>query len=457
MILLSPIGATDPIRGYYDGPMLHIVRHYRPHTVYLYLTSDMEDHDRADDRYAACIKSVHPSCRIAKIYTGITDPHLFDRFIGLFGSILDHLATIHPGETILINLSSGTAQMMTALGLEAITSRYPLKIIQVTTPIGKVNTSSPSGKAFHLEEEMLCNEDENPVSSNRCREVSLAILRRNNARQAILSLIDRYEYAGALAQYEAHKSMLPPLAGALLAHASARSSLNLSAAKKLVQDCPPHLKLFPVQEAIPQRLTEYFMVMAISQKCGQLPDFILKITPFLFYLTQYYLEAKLRFPLADYTVKRFSAVLLSADKVMAGPVGMKQAFQTEFKSTLRDSELSFTNLVPIIQYLAQASEQEKLPDTTLIAVAKRLRQLRAYEKAIRNEVAHTINAIDESTFERTAKQLHSQDSNYSPSMTSARLLGEIKSAMSAMLGSSAVQYSFVYDAINQEIRNLLAK
>ena len=457
MILLSPIGATDPIRGYHDGPLLHIVRHYRPHTVYLYLTSDMEANDRADDRYAACIQFVHPSCRIEKIYTGITDPHLFDRFIGLFGSLLDHLATAHPGETILINLSSGTAQMMTALGLEAIISRYPLKIIQVTTPAGRVNTSSPSGQKFDLEAEMLCNEDENPDSPNRCREVSLAILRRNNAQQAILSLINRYEYAGALAQYEANKNLLPPLVGALLAHGCARSSLNLTAAKKLAQDCPPHLKLFPVQEAIPQRLTEYFMVMMISQRCGQLPDFILKITPFLFYLTQYYLETKLRFPLNDYTVKRHYAVQLSADKVIAGPPGLKQAFQTEFKSTLRDSELSFTNLVPIIQYLAQASEQEKQPDTTLIAVAKRLRQLRAYEKAIRNEVAHTINAIDETTFDRTAKQLHSQDSNFAPSMTSARLLGEIKAAMTAMLGSSAGQYNFVYDAINKEISNVLAK
>lgn len=457
MILLSPIGATDPIRGYYDGPMLHIVRHYRPHTVYLYLTSDMEANDRTDDRYAACIHAVHPSCRIEKMVTGITDPHLFDRFIGLFGSILDHLAAVHPGETILINISSGTAQMMTAIGLEAITSRHPLKIIQVTTPMGKVNTSSPAGKKFDLAEEMLCNEDENPDSPNRCRELSLAILRRNNARQAILSLINRYEYAGALAQYEAHKSMLPPLAGSLLAHACARSSLNLSSAKKLAVDCPPHLKLFPVQEAIPQRLTEYFMVMTISQKCGQLPDFILKVTPFLFYLTQYYLETKLRFPLTDYTVKRHSAVQLSADKVMAGPPGLKQAFQAEFKSTLRDSELSFTNLVPIIQYLAQECEQLNQHDTTLITVAKRLRQLRAYEKAIRNEVAHTINAIDESTFDRTAKQLHSQDNNFAPSMTSARLLGEIKAAMSAMLGSSAVQYSFVYDAINKEIGNVLGK
>ncbi len=30
MILFSPIGTADPITALGDGPMLHIVRHYRP-------------------------------------------------------------------------------------------------------------------------------------------------------------------------------------------------------------------------------------------------------------------------------------------------------------------------------------------------------------------------------------------------------------------------------------------
>ena len=29
-ILFTPAGDTDPVRGYHDGGMLHILRHYAP-------------------------------------------------------------------------------------------------------------------------------------------------------------------------------------------------------------------------------------------------------------------------------------------------------------------------------------------------------------------------------------------------------------------------------------------
>ena len=40
-ILISAVGKTDPIRSNYDGPMLHIVRHYQPEKVYLILSDDI--------------------------------------------------------------------------------------------------------------------------------------------------------------------------------------------------------------------------------------------------------------------------------------------------------------------------------------------------------------------------------------------------------------------------------
>lgn len=41
-ILYTPVGDTDPIRGCYDGGMLHIVRHYNPDMAVLVLSKDME-------------------------------------------------------------------------------------------------------------------------------------------------------------------------------------------------------------------------------------------------------------------------------------------------------------------------------------------------------------------------------------------------------------------------------
>ena len=38
MILFSPVGTADPITALGDGPMLHIVRHYQPSVVVLFLS-----------------------------------------------------------------------------------------------------------------------------------------------------------------------------------------------------------------------------------------------------------------------------------------------------------------------------------------------------------------------------------------------------------------------------------
>lgn len=40
-ILFTCAGTTDPVRGGHDGGILHIMRHYRPEKVYLFLSKEM--------------------------------------------------------------------------------------------------------------------------------------------------------------------------------------------------------------------------------------------------------------------------------------------------------------------------------------------------------------------------------------------------------------------------------
>lgn len=40
-ILFTCAGTTDPVRGGHDGGILHVVRHYRPEKVYLFLSKEM--------------------------------------------------------------------------------------------------------------------------------------------------------------------------------------------------------------------------------------------------------------------------------------------------------------------------------------------------------------------------------------------------------------------------------
>ena len=52
-VLFSCMGTSDPVRGYRDGPLLHILRHYRPEKAVILLSDEARELDRKDGRLAA--------------------------------------------------------------------------------------------------------------------------------------------------------------------------------------------------------------------------------------------------------------------------------------------------------------------------------------------------------------------------------------------------------------------
>ena len=54
--LFSPIGNTDPIKYSRDGSMLHIARIYKPDVIYLYLSKEMVDNQKLDQRYTKTLE-----------------------------------------------------------------------------------------------------------------------------------------------------------------------------------------------------------------------------------------------------------------------------------------------------------------------------------------------------------------------------------------------------------------
>ena len=83
-ILYTPVGDTDPIRGCYDGGMLHIVRHYNPDMAILILSKDMEQKEESNRRFSKALKHVKADLDIKLICTGLEDVHkrqLYNRLL----------------------------------------------------------------------------------------------------------------------------------------------------------------------------------------------------------------------------------------------------------------------------------------------------------------------------------------------------------------------------------------
>ena len=84
-VLFTPVGGHDPIASFHDGAVLHICRVYRPEKVYLYLSHEMLERSRQDDRYRLSLEKLQQQlgCKmeIHQIERDeLTQVQLFDTF-----------------------------------------------------------------------------------------------------------------------------------------------------------------------------------------------------------------------------------------------------------------------------------------------------------------------------------------------------------------------------------------
>ena len=219
-ILYTPAGDTDPIRGFRDGAILHIIRHYSPDKVVIFLSAEMIEKEEERKVFTKAIKHLAPECEIEIIKENIVDAHHIDKLMPLAETFLK-IRRANANAEILLNLSSGTPQMKTIMSFLA-TDFENVRGIQVDSPTGKSNRSNfanQDNEDIDLIIEM--NEDNEEGAPNRCSEPPLKMLKRYSLRHQMISLLDNYEYASALKMYQQNKDMFFEITGKLLNHVCA--------------------------------------------------------------------------------------------------------------------------------------------------------------------------------------------------------------------------------------------
>lgn len=159
VILISPIGSSDPIRDDYDGPMLHIARHYKPDKIYLLMTNEMKEHEDYNHIYTKAINFLYHGekdnkelpCLNKEVEIIIKDEYLlktddpsdFD-FFTIYHSIIEKIINENDNKEneFYVNISSGTPQMIAALCLDIVNSERKVKLtpVQVKTHRQRSNT-----------------------------------------------------------------------------------------------------------------------------------------------------------------------------------------------------------------------------------------------------------------------------------------------------------------------------
>jgi hypothetical protein len=369
-----------------DGGLMHILRHYRPDAVYLFLTREIVRLDSKDQRIDKTFAFIRENWggyapQVVRFETDIDDPSDMDVLTEPMTTLLEQILQEHPKAQILMNLSSGTPQMQIILAQMALDSRYSSRGIQVKTPERQSGTAERTNTRFYPVDEALgLNEDEEPGAPNRCCEPKMIAVRREAVRNQLNSLLDHRNY-DAIAQMGAD---LPAPIPQLARHLDYRSRFLLQEAQQITaglgglglpmnRDPYP----YPIYEMI-----EYFAMLKNLVYLKRYTDFILRVNPFLVRLQL----ALLRHSLAPHGLTDMDLVplvdkhrKLSPQAIWSNFPAMATALETAFNKTLEERDASIAALNVMLGHLGvDASVLSLLSDCQLV------------NKHLRNPAAHDL-------------------------------------------------------------------
>lgn len=404
-ILFTPVGDTDPVRGYHDGGMLHILRHYAPvDRIFVFLTKEMEDKEAESECYTKGIQKVAPQCKIEFIRSGITEPHIYES-LTLLQDVFQEKYEQYPNKEWLLNLSSGTPQIKTVIGLIGLD--YPeTKAIQVLTPGKSSNSKNHPEETPGLVEMLDCNDDNDPAAPNRCKEAKLSLLKKHSVKWQIISLVENYEYEGALQLLRQNRHLFSDISEKLLRHAVCRRNLMWRDANKIISSYKGSPLISKAGD-----FEEFFRVMELRQRKKQLSEFIIKISPILKELGEIYLKNISGFDINSCGQKRRDVFRINRNRMEKNHPQMLSFIEKEIGNKLKDGPLYYNIMVYMCEYFREYEYKNDKKHNQLTDIFLRLRNV---EKKVRNPVAHEITNMDEEkiqrlTAENVGKGLKSKD------------------------------------------------
>lgn len=389
-ILFSPIGTADPVTLLGDGPMLHIVRKYKPEKVVLFLSPAMAQNQRLDARYTKAIEmlveeSGENGSEVAIIESNQQDVHVYDYYIDEFESILKSIREDNQKATILVNTSSGTPAMQQALVALDAFGRLNLKPLQVSTPRKGPNKQDDreNPDRFDLATlwELVRELERDSKDSNRILEVSSPNFGDRLLRESIRTLIRQYDYAAA-SKLAAQVRNIQPELKELIEVTELR--LNLDAQRPV--------SVFGGTDCAFDRansLSEYLYMLEVRLAQEQWADFLRAMTPavtetMLNVLDPYVHRSRYMIQ----TPKGKLEQKLDIDKISADE-GLGRLFSSFLEKGKPPYYLTNDPLLDLIRRFSQDdSELEKL------------QALRDLERKCRNHLAHEIKQVNKERIER---------------------------------------------------------
>jgi len=250
-VLLTAIGSHDPYSSDgSDGAMIHIVKNCKPKSIYLYFATSMKE---KKEEVLKAIKDYLPSIKIKVIDSAIENPADFDDFYRDFAEIITNIREENEDADILLNVTSGSPQMIAALCLEVLAHKEELTPIQVLNP--------------HFTKK-----------DNRCVKPSLMGIRKQVLRRQIKDMLEKWDYVGAYSLLENSKLKFSLRLENLVKHSYKRSIEDKEAkdiASEHLEDIYNELYPYKGNDTTQDKL-DFLNILSLKKERDEITDFVFR-------------------------------------------------------------------------------------------------------------------------------------------------------------------------------------
>ena len=376
-ILFSPIGGTDPISqdNYKEGALLHICRFYKPDEIYLYMSKEIIENEKMDQRYSYCLEKLDEAQDRKTIYhwierADLSDVHIFNYAFEEFKPIINEIV----------------AQMN-------------CKVIQVGTPNKAMNEHNHKG--YLVKELWEMNEDNVPDCENRCEEVKCPALSLIKNEEIIKKHIQAYDYAAALSLAKSLPQMKTKSYLPLIEVAQYRYLLDFRGVDKM--HVPESKDFFPIKSGDNKKYFEYTLNLEVKYKRGEYADFLRAISPLIADLFELILKCQFEINIDRYCRYDKKLNFRTWDSVRLQNTTIFDVLNTFFNGQFKFGPVYSAQLIVLIEHYASKAENKS---TDLISLVNALRDV---EQNLRNKVAHQIISVTDESIKKetgfTGKQI----------------------------------------------------
>ena len=196
-ILISAVGDTDPIRNFHDGALVHIARKYRPDKIIIIFSERTISKKESIEKVIYSIDIGYiPEIVCHEPIILNEDVYVFDTMYSQLDSIIQEYYT--KDDEFILNLSSATPQVKSALFVINRLSEINVKAVQVSSPENDSNAGVGHDDSEDIDALIDTNLDNKQDFVDRTIEDTSEKFKQGLMKKTLRDFIAKYDYKASL-------------------------------------------------------------------------------------------------------------------------------------------------------------------------------------------------------------------------------------------------------------------